>query len=137
MNKGVPLILVLKCIILISYVRTLLEVPDIKMPGVSIVGYMLICKKTVTNLLKVSDLKMPGALIVVNTIICNKIVNKESLRAMVFLNINQKEGLGFQRCAANVARAAIGLMSVGPRESSKVISCYQEANGGHSVGTCS
>jgi hypothetical protein len=68
MNKGVPLILVLKCIILISYVRTLLEVPDIKMPGVSIVGYMLICKKTVTNLLKVSDLKMPSALIVENMV---------------------------------------------------------------------
>ena len=50
------------------YVRTLLEVPYIKMPCVSIVGYMLICKKTVTNLLKVSDLKMPSALIVENMV---------------------------------------------------------------------
>ena len=53
-----------------------------------------------TKLLKVSDLKMPGALIVVNTIICNKIVNKESLRAMVFLNI---ETIGVSNYSTQVA----------------------------------
>ena len=84
---------------------------------------MIICKQTVTKPLKSSNLKMLSALIVGIVVICNKIVNKASLRATIFLNINQKEGLGFQRCAANVARAAIGLMSVGPREIAKAISC--------------
>ena len=62
-----------------------------KIVSASVMGSTFICRETVTKLLKVSDLKMPGALIVVNTIICNKIVNKESLRVMVFLNINQKK----------------------------------------------
>lgn len=52
---------------------------------------------------KISDLKMLGALIVENLVICNKIVNKASLRPMGFLNIKQKEGLGFQGCAGDVA----------------------------------
>ena len=55
---------------------------------------------------KISDLKMLGALIVENLVICNKIVNKASLRAMVFLNINQKEGVGFQGRIGIVARVA-------------------------------
>ena len=72
-----------------------------------------ICKKTVTKQLKVSDLKMSGALTVGNMVICNKIVNQVSLREMVFLSMNQKEVLGFQGCADDVARAAIEPMSIG------------------------
>ena len=96
------------------------------MPRVSTAGNTIICKDTVTKLLKVSDLKMPGALIVVNTIICNKIVNKESLRAMVFLNITQKEGLGFHACASDVAMVATGPMSIGSRDISQTISYHQK-----------
>lgn len=44
--------------------------------------------------LKISALKMLGALTVGNMLIYNKSVNQASLRAMVFLNINQKGGLG-------------------------------------------
>lgn len=55
------------------------------------------------KLVKVSDLKVHRALVVGNRIICNKIVNKASLRPMGFLNIKQKEGLGFQGCAGDVA----------------------------------
>ena len=47
-------------------------------------------------------LKMLNALVVENLIFCNKIVNKTFLRAMVFLNVNQKEGLGVQGCAGQV-----------------------------------
>lgn len=36
-------------------------------------------------------------------VICNRIANKTSLQAIVFLNINHKEGLGFQGCAGNMA----------------------------------
>jgi hypothetical protein len=50
--------------------------------------------------------QMPGALIVGNTGICNKIVNEASLRAMVFLSINQKGGVGFQGRIGIVARVA-------------------------------
>jgi hypothetical protein len=56
---------------------------------------MVTCKGTVTKPPKVSDLKMDSALIVENVIIGNKIVNKAFVRTMVFLNKNQKEGLGF------------------------------------------
>ena len=66
------------------------------MPSASILGNAVICKEIVTKQLKVSDLKMSGALSVGNMVICNKIVNQVSLREMVFLNMNQKEGLGFQ-----------------------------------------
>ena len=59
-----------------------------------------------------------------NFVICNKIMNKLPLRAMFFLNINQKEGLGFQGCAGNVARAATGPMSIGPKKTFKVISYH-------------
>lgn len=59
---------------------------------------------------------MPSVLIVGNMVICNKIVNKASLKAMVFLNIKQKECLGFQGYAGYVARGAIGPMSVGQKE---------------------
>lgn len=41
-------------------------------------------------------------------------VNKESLRTMIFLNINQKEGLGFQGFAGDTV--AIGPMGVGPKK---------------------
>jgi hypothetical protein len=80
----------------------------------------------VTKLLKVSDLKMPGSLIVGNMVNSNKIVNKASLQAMGFLKINQKEGLGIQGRAGNVARVAIRPVSVGPKEIFKVIYYYQE-----------
>jgi hypothetical protein len=73
------------------------------------------------KLVKISDLKVHRALVVGNRIICNKIVNKASLRAIVFLNINQKEVLGFQGCADGVVRAAIE--PVNPREIAKAISC--------------
>lgn len=82
---------------------------------------MTICKETVTKLLKVSDLKIPGALIVGNMVICNKAVDKASLRAMVFLNINQKEGLGFQRYADSVAKVVTAPVSLSPRKISKAI----------------
>ena len=49
-------------------------------------------QRDVTKPLNVLDLNMPSALIVDNMVICNKILNKASLRAMVFLNINKKEG---------------------------------------------
>ena len=65
------------------------------MLGASIAGSTVFCKETVTKLLKVSDLKMPSALIVENMLTCKKIVNKLSLQGMVFLDINQKESLGF------------------------------------------
>ena len=61
-----------------------------------------------------------------NRVICNKNVNKTSLRAMVFLNINQKDGLGFQGCAGDVARVATGPMSVGPKEIFKVTYYHHE-----------
>lgn len=44
---------------------------------------------------------------------------------MVFQNTNWDEGLGFQECAGDVARAIIGPIDVGPREISKVISYNQ------------
>jgi hypothetical protein len=69
---------------------------------------------------------MLSALIVGIVVICNKIVNKASLRATIFLNINQKEGLGFQECLSNVARVAIGPVSVSPRETVKAIFCHWE-----------
>jgi hypothetical protein len=56
---------------------------------------IVICKKTVTKPPNVSDFKMPSALIVENMLTCKKIVNKLSLQGMVFLDINQKESLGF------------------------------------------
>lgn len=62
-------------------------------------------QRDVTKPLNVLDLNMPSALIVDNMVICNKILNKASLRAMVFLNINQKEGLGFKRCPGDVISA--------------------------------
>lgn len=71
-------------------------------------------KKTLTKLVKALGLKMPGALTVGNTVIWNKTVITVSLRAMDILNINQKEGLGFQECTGNVTRVATGPMS--PRE---------------------
>lgn len=98
------------------------QVFKIKMPSAAVPENIFICKETMTKPEKVSDLKMLGALIVGNTDICNKIVNKASLRAMVFLNINQKEGLGFQGRKSSVARVGIGPMSVGPKETFKVIS---------------
>lgn len=61
------------------------------MPSASIGRNMVIFKDTVTKTLKILDLKISGALIIGNMVICNKIVNKESLRVMVFLNINQKK----------------------------------------------
>ena len=64
-----------------------------------------------TKLLKVSDLNMSGVLSVRNTVLCPGKVNK----AMVFLNINQKEGLNFQGCAGDVARFVIGPKGIGPR----------------------
>lgn len=67
-----------------------------KISWYSIAGRTVICKETGTKLLKASDMKMFSAVIVRNTVSCNKIVNKASLKAMLFLNINQKEGLGFQ-----------------------------------------
>ena len=76
------------------------------------------------KLVKISDLKVHRALVVGNRIICNKIVNKASLRAIVFLNINQKEVLGFQGCADGVVRAAIE--PVNPREIAKAIFCHQK-----------
>ena len=91
------------------------------MLGASIAGSTVFCKETVTKLLKASDLKMPCALIVGNIVICNKIVNKASQRTMIFLNISQKEGPGFQRCAGNVARVATGPMSADPREIFRII----------------
>lgn len=48
-----------------------------------------------------------------NMAICNKI-EQASLRAMVSLNINQKEGLGFQGFAGDTV--AIGPMGVGPKK---------------------
>jgi hypothetical protein len=66
------------------------------MPGASVVGSMVICKKTVTKLLKGLRSQMSSALIVGNTVICNKIVDKAVLRTVVVLNIKQKEGLGFK-----------------------------------------
>ena len=39
----------------------------------------------------VSNIKRPGDSVVGNLVICNKIVNKVSIRAVIFLNINQKE----------------------------------------------
>ena len=45
---------------------------------------------------------------------------------MVFLNINQKDGLGFQGCAGDVARVATGPMSVGPKEIFKVTYYHHE-----------
>ena len=68
---------------------------------------------------------MSGALIVGNLVICNKIVNKVSIRAVIFLNINQK-GLGFLGCAGDVASVAIGPMSVGSRDISQTISYHQK-----------
>ena len=65
-----------------------------------------------TKLLKVSDLNMSGVLSVRNTVLCPGKVNK----AMVFLNINQKDGLGFQGCVGNVARVVTGSMSIDPRD---------------------
>jgi hypothetical protein len=62
---------------------------------------------------KVSSLKMSGALIVGN--ISKNWQQKASLRPIVFLNINQKEGLGFQGCAGDMAKVAIGPMPVGPK----------------------
>ena len=59
-------------------------------------------------------------------VICNKIVNKVSLRKFFFRNINQKEGLGIQGRAGNVARVAIRPVSVGPKEIFKVIYYDQE-----------
>ena len=73
-------------------------------------------QRDVTKPLNVLDLNMPSALIVDNMVICNKILNKASLRAMVFLNINQKDGLGFQGCVGNVARVVTGSMSIDPRD---------------------
>ena len=67
-------------------------------------------QRDVTKPLNVLDLNMPSALIVDNMVICNKILNKASLRAMVFLNINQKEGLAFEVCVSN------GEMNIGPKE---------------------
>ena len=46
--------------------------------------------------------------------------------AMVFLNINQKEGLGFHACASDVAMVTIGPMSVGSRDISQTISYHQK-----------
>lgn len=48
-------------------------------------------QRTVNKPPKVSDLKMPGALFVGYVIIGNKIMNKAFVRAMFFLNKNQKE----------------------------------------------
>lgn len=107
------------------------------MLSASVAENKVICKETVTRVLKASDLKMPSALIVGKMIVCNKIVNKASLRTMVFLNINQKESLGFQGCTGNVARVDIGAMSVGPRERFKVISDHQKQPWGPSLRPCS
>lgn len=63
-------------------------------PSVSTEGNSVICRETVMQPLKISALKMLGALTVGNMLIYNKSVNQASLRAMVFLNINQKGGLG-------------------------------------------
>jgi len=52
---------------------------------------------------------------------------------MIFLNINQKEGLGFQGYAGNMAGVAIELVSVGPREIAKAISCHWEMKWGMAV----
>lgn len=49
-------------------------------------------------------------------VIYNKIVNNASSKPIIFLNINQKECLGFLGCAGYVARSAIGPMSVGQKE---------------------
>lgn len=38
---------------------------------------------------------------------------------MIFRNINQKEDLGFQGCAGDVAGIVSGSMSIDPREKSK------------------
>ena len=46
--------------------------------------------------------------------------------AMVFLNITQKEGLGFHACASDVAMVTIGPMSVGSRDISQTISYHQK-----------
>lgn len=73
---------------------------------------------------------MPGSLTVGNMVVCIKIVNKASLQAVFFLAINQKEGLGLQGRAGNVARVAIGPVSVGPKEIVKVIYYHQETDFG-------
>lgn len=72
-----------------------------------------------------------------NTVICNKTVNKASLRTTTLLNINQKESLGFQGWADNVASVAIGPMSVDPREIFKVISYYLKQPWGPGLRPCS
>jgi hypothetical protein len=45
---------------------------------------------------------------------------------MVFLNINQKEDLGFQGCAVDVPMFVTGTMSIGSRDTSKKISYHPE-----------
>lgn len=82
------------------------------MPGTSFVGNVVVCKDW-PSCLK-SHLKMLSYLIVGNLVICNKIVNKASLRAMVFLNIYQKEVVGF--CAGNMPGVTIRPKIIGPRE---------------------
>lgn len=66
------------------------------MPSVSIAGNTVICKDMVTKLLKVLDFKMPSVLTSGNMVLRSRKVNKISLRTMIFLTINQKEGLDFQ-----------------------------------------
>ena len=72
------------------------------MPSASISGNIVICKETMIRPLKVSDHKMLGAVIVGNLVICSKIINKDSLRAKIFLNTNQKEGLDMCRQCVNI-----------------------------------
>lgn len=89
-----------------------------------------------TELIKAPDLKLPSAFIVGNIVICNKIVNRASLRTMIFLNINQKGGPGFRgvcrRCGKGVA---IGPMSADPRERFKIFSYdLKQPWGGGGVG---
>jgi hypothetical protein len=46
---------------------------------------------------------MTVALIAKNSVICKKMQTKHLYKKCLFLNINHKEGLGFQQCAGDMA----------------------------------
>lgn len=71
------------CTMLIQEVKLELEVSELKMPGVSILGNMVIGKETVTKS-TASDLKMPRVLVVRKMAVCSRGVNQPFLEAMVF-----------------------------------------------------
>jgi hypothetical protein len=70
-------------------------------------------------------IKMPSVNFEKYNTLCQK-VNKSFLGAMVFLNLKQKECLGFLWCVCDLAKASTGFRSADPEEIFTVFSYHRK-----------